>query len=239
MYPSSEIVIPAATFVIGRSSLVVPLIGQTAAPVEPHRPRFTGSSTGRRGSDSCEVTDRGRPITVLTPLPDRGPIEHLKASGDVVPSQHDLDDLPDPLPLGPARNRRRACSHASDAMSADRATFLDSSALVKLAVRKPESAALRRYLRPRRPLRIAAHHPLYFYRPRRHAHRPGTGQKDRLIACSCQTPPWRRSSSVRAPGVRPQGDRGPLTNSNASSIMASGQSRRVTHPRGRLGRSYI
>jgi uncharacterized protein len=41
-------------------------------------------------------------------------------------------------------------------MSADRATYLDSSALVKLAVREPESAALRRYLRRRRPLITSA-----------------------------------------------------------------------------------
>lgn len=32
------------------------------------------------------------------------------------------------------------------------ATYLDSSAIVKLAVREPESGALRRYLRRRRPL---------------------------------------------------------------------------------------
>jgi hypothetical protein len=37
-------------------------------------------------------------------------------------------------------------------MSAERATYLDSSALVKLVVREPESAALRRYLARRRPL---------------------------------------------------------------------------------------
>jgi uncharacterized protein len=37
-------------------------------------------------------------------------------------------------------------------MSAERATYLDSSAIVKLAVSEPESAALRRYLRRRRPL---------------------------------------------------------------------------------------
>ncbi len=37
-------------------------------------------------------------------------------------------------------------------MSAERATYLDSSALVKLAVREPESAALRRSLARRRPL---------------------------------------------------------------------------------------
>lgn len=37
-------------------------------------------------------------------------------------------------------------------MSAERATYLDSSAIVKLVVVEPESAALRRYLRRRRPL---------------------------------------------------------------------------------------
>lgn len=37
-------------------------------------------------------------------------------------------------------------------MSAERAIYLDSSAIVKLAVAEPESAALRRYLRRRRPL---------------------------------------------------------------------------------------
>jgi predicted nucleic acid-binding protein len=37
-------------------------------------------------------------------------------------------------------------------MSADRATYVDASALVKLAVREPESDALRRYIRRRRPL---------------------------------------------------------------------------------------
>ncbi len=37
-------------------------------------------------------------------------------------------------------------------MSAERAIYLDSSAIVKLAAEEPESAALRRYLRRRRPL---------------------------------------------------------------------------------------
>jgi uncharacterized protein len=37
-------------------------------------------------------------------------------------------------------------------MSAERATYLDSSAIVKLAVLEAESAALRAYLRRRRPL---------------------------------------------------------------------------------------
>jgi predicted nucleic acid-binding protein len=37
-------------------------------------------------------------------------------------------------------------------MSAERATYVDSSALVKLAVQEPESTALRRYLAHHRPL---------------------------------------------------------------------------------------
>jgi hypothetical protein len=37
-------------------------------------------------------------------------------------------------------------------MNAERVFYLDSSAIVKLAVREPESAALRAYLRRRRPL---------------------------------------------------------------------------------------
>lgn len=41
-------------------------------------------------------------------------------------------------------------------MSGERATYLDSSALVKLAVREPESATLRRYLRRKRPLITSA-----------------------------------------------------------------------------------
>ena len=41
-------------------------------------------------------------------------------------------------------------------MSARHATYLDSSAIVKLVVREPESAALSRYLRGRRPIVASA-----------------------------------------------------------------------------------
>jgi uncharacterized protein len=41
-------------------------------------------------------------------------------------------------------------------MNAERALYLDSSAIVKLAVAEPESAALRQYLRRRRPLVTSA-----------------------------------------------------------------------------------
>lgn len=41
-------------------------------------------------------------------------------------------------------------------MSAERVTYLDSSAIVKLAVRETESSALRRYLARKRPLVTSA-----------------------------------------------------------------------------------
>ena len=41
-------------------------------------------------------------------------------------------------------------------MSAERALYLDSSAIVKLTVAEPESAALRQYLRRRKPLVTSA-----------------------------------------------------------------------------------
>ena len=41
-------------------------------------------------------------------------------------------------------------------MSVKRATYVDSSAIVKLVVREPESAALSRYLRGRRPIVASA-----------------------------------------------------------------------------------
>lgn len=41
-------------------------------------------------------------------------------------------------------------------MSVERATYMDSSAIVKLAVQEPQSAVLRRYLRNKRPLVTSA-----------------------------------------------------------------------------------
>jgi len=48
------------------------------------------------------------------------------------------------------------CSSGFVEMSAEKATYLDSSAIVKLAVHEPESSALRRYLSRRRPLLSSA-----------------------------------------------------------------------------------
>jgi prevent-host-death family protein len=50
--------------------------------------------------ESVEITDRGRPVAVLAPLPE-DPLERLRAAGDLQPADADLSDLPDPLPLAP------------------------------------------------------------------------------------------------------------------------------------------
>lgn len=51
--------------------------------------------------ESIEVTDRGRPVAVLSPLPATDPLSRLRASGDLSEAQGSLDELPEPLPLPP------------------------------------------------------------------------------------------------------------------------------------------
>ena len=52
--------------------------------------------------ETVEITDRGRPVALLAPLPQGSPLDRLRAAGEVTPSTLDLDDLPDPLELAPA-----------------------------------------------------------------------------------------------------------------------------------------
>ena len=49
--------------------------------------------------ETIEVTDRGRPVAILAPLPDVSPLAQLRATGDIIPNRADLNDLADPLPL--------------------------------------------------------------------------------------------------------------------------------------------
>ena len=53
--------------------------------------------------ETIEVTDRGRPVAVLAPLPEAGPLEQLRASGEVIPAAGSLSNLPEPLPLPPGK----------------------------------------------------------------------------------------------------------------------------------------
>ena len=49
--------------------------------------------------ETIEITDRGRPVAVLAPLPNQRPIDRLRATGDLEPAGAGLNDLPEPLPL--------------------------------------------------------------------------------------------------------------------------------------------
>jgi prevent-host-death family protein len=49
--------------------------------------------------ETIEITDRGRPVAMLTPTPQGSPLEQLRAAGDVETALGDLDDLPEPLTL--------------------------------------------------------------------------------------------------------------------------------------------
>lgn len=53
--------------------------------------------------ETIEVTDRGRPVALLTPVPDAGPLERLRAVGEVAAAGGDLAELPEPLPLAPGQ----------------------------------------------------------------------------------------------------------------------------------------
>ena len=46
-----------------------------------------------------EITDRGRPVAQLTPLPKGTPIQQMRAAGEIDFASDDLNDLPAPLEL--------------------------------------------------------------------------------------------------------------------------------------------
>lgn len=52
-----------------------------------------------RHGESIEITDRGRPVAMLTPLPQGNELERLRDAGQVRSADGDLDDLPEALPL--------------------------------------------------------------------------------------------------------------------------------------------
>jgi len=49
------------------------------------------------GGETIEITDRGRPVALLSPLPEGSPLERLRATGEVDRATGDIDELPPPL----------------------------------------------------------------------------------------------------------------------------------------------
>jgi len=49
--------------------------------------------------ETVEITDRGRPVALLGPIPDGTPLERMRAAGELDPATEDPDGLPEPLVL--------------------------------------------------------------------------------------------------------------------------------------------
>ena len=56
-----------------------------------------------KAGGSVEVTERGRPVALIVPLPKGGVVERLLAEGKAIPAEGNLNDLPAPRP--PKRGR--------------------------------------------------------------------------------------------------------------------------------------
>jgi prevent-host-death family protein len=55
--------------------------------------------------ESFEVTDRGRPVALLIPLPEKQGVDALVAAGRARPARRHLRDLGPPRPLPPGAPR--------------------------------------------------------------------------------------------------------------------------------------
>jgi prevent-host-death family protein len=53
--------------------------------------------------ETIEVTDRGRPVALLSPLPEASPLERLRAAGEVSEPTGEWAELPAPLALAPGQ----------------------------------------------------------------------------------------------------------------------------------------
>ena len=50
--------------------------------------------------ETVEITDRGRAVALLTPLPSGSPLAQMRAAGEIDQALADIDTLPEPLVLG-------------------------------------------------------------------------------------------------------------------------------------------
>ena len=55
--------------------------------------------------ETIEITDRGRPVALLSPLPAGTPLERLREAGEIEAATEDPADLAEPLILEPGAER--------------------------------------------------------------------------------------------------------------------------------------
>jgi prevent-host-death family protein len=71
----------------------------TSVGIRELRQRASGLLRRVEAGETIEITDRGRPVAVISPLPEGGPIEQLLATGNLILASRDMGDLPQPLDL--------------------------------------------------------------------------------------------------------------------------------------------
>ena len=57
--------------------------------------------------ETVEVTDRGRPVALITPVPALEGLNRLRADGDVADAKDTIETLPPPLKLNPTQQAKR------------------------------------------------------------------------------------------------------------------------------------
>jgi prevent-host-death family protein len=69
------------------------------------RQRASGVLRLAERGETFQVTDRGRPLALITPLRAESPMQELREAGEVSTPTGRFDDLPEPLPLPPRATR--------------------------------------------------------------------------------------------------------------------------------------
>ena len=53
--------------------------------------------------ESIEITDRGRPVAVISPLPPGSPYRRMLVEGEIARASRETGELPEPLSLSPGQ----------------------------------------------------------------------------------------------------------------------------------------
>jgi prevent-host-death family protein len=67
----------------------------TSIGVRELRQRASAYLRRVEAGETIEITDRGRPVALLSPIPGSSMLERLRASGDLAPAT--VDELPEPI----------------------------------------------------------------------------------------------------------------------------------------------
>jgi prevent-host-death family protein len=58
--------------------------------------------------ESIEITDRGRPVAVISPLPPGSPYRRMLVEGEITRASHETGELPEPLAFSPGQESASA-----------------------------------------------------------------------------------------------------------------------------------